>query len=568
MRNRNLKIYVSVLAFLLMITDIISQTGVPSGINYQAVARDSYGKELANTDIDVRFSIISQNPLGPVVYQELHSDVITSKYGVFSLVVGKGVQTGGIYNNLSEVQWADSYHYLKVEVKFENSFVDMGTMQFLAVPYALFALKSLEPGPEGPKGDTGPQGAQGPKGDTGPAGPKGDTGAQGLQGLKGDAGPAGAAGPKGDTGAQGPAGLKGDQGDPATDDQTLSVINVEGSDYLAISGGNQVKISNIERDGDPANEIQDLTINSDKLKVTNNANATEWDLSPYRQSLTYDPVTRTVGITGTSSLVNLSELKNDDDASTTNEIQELSFDPGTRILSLTNSVSADLSSLEDDADASVTNEIQSLTLISDNLSISGSNSVSLAPYKDNTDAQTLTLASDVLTISGGNNVNLSGYKDNTDAQTLTYSEASDSKTLQISGGNTVTLENMVAFRVKNLNSDISSIASYPVMTYDAIDYNVGNHMNTSSGIFTVPQDGIYTFTVSYFADGLGDGREISIYVNSVPYERLAVSVASLATIPVHSVTMKLSATNTVSIVIYTGLATQTGTGTFSGFRVY
>gem|GEM_PF-540635 len=510
MMYRNIKICISVLAFLLMIPDSICQTGVPSGINYQAVARDSYGKELANTDIDVRFSIISQNPLGPVVYQELHSDVITSKYGVFSLVVGKGVQTGGIYNNLSEVQWADAYHYLKVEVKFENSFVDMGTMQFLAVPYALYALKSLEPGPEGPKGDPGPQGAQGSKGDTGPAG---------------------AAGQKGDTGAPGPAGPKGDQGDPATDDQTLSVINVDGSDYLAISGGNQVKISNIERDGDPNNEIQDLTINTDKLKITNNANATEWDLSPYRQSLTYDSGTKTIGITGTSSLVNLSELKNDDDA-----------DP--------------------------TNEIQSLSIAGDNLTISGSNSVSLAPYKDNTDSQTLTLASDVLSISGGNNVNLSGYKDNTDAQTLTYSESSNSKTLQISGGNTVTLENMVAFRVKNTTSDPSASLTSTTLTYDAYDYNVGGHLKLTDGVFTVPVDGIYTFNITYFADGLGGSRELSIYVNSVLYDRLAIDINSNTMIPVHSVTIKLSATNTVSIVIYTGVATQTGTGTFSGFRVY
>ena len=284
---RVMRFFFSVFVLMFVIWDSSGQTGVPAGINYQAVARDSYGKELANTDIDVRFSIIAQNPLGTLVYQELHSDVITSKYGVFSLVIGKGVPIGGTTSSLAEVQWADAYHYLKVEVKFESSFVDMGTMQFMAVPYALYASKSLEPGPAGPKGDAGPQG---------------------------------------------PTGAKGDPGDPATDDQTLSVVNVDGSDYLAISGGNQVKISNIEKDGDPANEIQDLSLNSDKLKITNNPAATEWDLSPYRQNLTYDPASRVIGITGTSSSINLSELKNDDDASSTNEIQALSFDPASKIL--------------------------------------------------------------------------------------------------------------------------------------------------------------------------------------------------------------------------------------------
>jgi len=32
-----------------------------SGIHYQAVARDNLGKELANKEIDIRFSIFSEN---------------------------------------------------------------------------------------------------------------------------------------------------------------------------------------------------------------------------------------------------------------------------------------------------------------------------------------------------------------------------------------------------------------------------------------------------------------------------------------------------------------------------
>jgi len=128
---------------------------VPLGIFYQAVARDNFGKELVNKTIDVKFSIISGNPLGTLVYQELHSGITTSKYGVFTLIIGKGTPTGGLYSDLSQVQWNTAYHYLKIEVKFDNDFVDMGTMQFLAVPYALYAQKSLEPGPQGPKGDPG-----------------------------------------------------------------------------------------------------------------------------------------------------------------------------------------------------------------------------------------------------------------------------------------------------------------------------------------------------------------------------------------------------------------------------
>lgn len=491
---RNIKFYQFFLLFALMLKSSFGQVGVPEGIHYQAVARDNFGKELASADIDVRFSIITQNPLGPVVYQELHSDVITSKYGVFSLIIGKGTSTGSIYSNLSQVQWSESYHYLKVEVKFENNFIDMGTMQFMAVPYALFALKSLEPGPEGPKGVAG---------------------AQGIQGQKGD------------------------PGDPATDDQTLSVINVEGSDYLAISGGNQVKISNIERDGDPMNEIQDLLINSDKLKITNNAGAVEWDLSPYRQSLTYDPVTRVIGITGTTSTFNLSELKNDDDASSTNEIQALSFNSSTNILSLTNSAPADLTSLKNDDDASPTNEIQSLSL-----------------------------ASDVLSISGGNNVNLSSYKDNTDNQTLSYNASSN--TLSLTNGGSVNLGSIVAFKAKKSTSTAAATMTDVIFTPEIVqgtdEYNDGNAFNRTSGEFIVPVSGIYTFSISYFADGTGGSRKIMLF-NSGVYEDIGTEIAA-GTLTTRSITMKLTAGNIVKLIINTGASLQTGTGYFSGFRVY
>ena len=130
--------------FVVLMMTVISILGygqgtVPLGIYYQAVARDNVGKELVSKNIDVRFSIITDNTLGTMVYQELYSHITTSKYGVFSLIIGKGERTGGIYTDLSQVNWSHSLHYLKVEVKFENDFIEMGIMQFLSVPYALYA---------------------------------------------------------------------------------------------------------------------------------------------------------------------------------------------------------------------------------------------------------------------------------------------------------------------------------------------------------------------------------------------------------------------------------------------
>jgi len=303
----------TVLVLIIMGTQTArAQATVPGGINYQAVARDNNGDELVNTDIEVRFSIRTGSPTGPVVYQEVFTGQKTSRYGVFSLIIGKGEPVLGTF---AGIDWSTANHYLQVEVKFENLFMDMGTMQFMAVPYALYAAKSLEPGPQGPPGP------------------------------------------------------KGDPGDPATDDQTLA-----------------------------------------------------------------------------------------------------------------------------------------------------------------------------------------------------YSRST--RQLSISGGNTVTLENEIAFRARKLVSDLAPLVSDVIMTYGTPDLSIGGGFDPSTGIFTVPVDGIYTFNISYYADGEeGDARKLSLFVNSSLFETIATGISAKTTVTVKSVTARLSAGNTVSLVINTGTGTQTGTGTFSGYRV-
>ncbi len=511
MALRVLKRHLLLLVFSAFTTGIFAQDNVPLGINYQAVARDNYGNEIVNRKISVKFSIIKSDPLGTVVYQELHQGVFTSRFGVFSLIIGQGVPTGNAeYGELSQVNWEEAYHFLKVEVKFENDFMDMGTMQFLAVPYALFAKKSLEPGPQGPVGPAGPEGPQG------------------LQGEQG---------PKGDTGEQGPKGEKGEQGDPATDDQTLSVINVDGSDYLAISGGNQVKISTIEKDGDPANEIQDITLSSDKLKITDNALATEWDLSPYRQSLSWDPSSRILNISGTASPVNLTELKDDADADPDNEIQDIELIGDT--LKITDNTESEGVYLGKYLDADPEDEIQDLQLVSNKLSITGK--------------------------TGAYELDMTDYLDNTDNQTLEY-EAS-TKTLSISDGNSVTLDNLVAFRAKkNTSESASQLTEVPFIPDEEI-FNDGTAFNSLTGVFTTPTTGFYTFNINYYADGSGSSRKLILYYNGSVYEEIAIEIVA-GSVTQRSITMKLNSGDEVYLMINTGLATETGTGSFSGFKVY
>ena len=317
------------------------------GISYQAVARDRYGKEFVNENIEVVFSIVSESPLGDVIYQEIHN-AVTSKYGVFSLVIGKGTPTKGGVASFSQIDWASAPQYLKVEVKIDNDLIDMGTMQFLAVPYALYAFKSLEPGPAGPKGDPG---------------------------------------------------------DPASDNQTLSY---NGSN-LSISGGNTVNLSNLNVPhqltliGDTlsifggnkvalVNQIQDLQIDdNNRLKITKNASATAIDLTRFlddRQQLTYDVLNTTLSISG-GNTVDLKPMK-----------QDLALNGN--ILTITNKATP--------AQIDLSKYVQNLTFTqaSSSLQIAGGNTVDLSALKDNTDNQQLSFnaSTNTLSITNGSPVSL------------------------------------------------------------------------------------------------------------------------------------------------------------------
>ncbi len=316
MKRGFFNVFTIIIPVLIIGTKMANGQGtVPAGIHYQAVARDSKG-ELARKNIEVRFIIHAGSEYGDIVHQELHVGVVTSDYGVFSLIIGQGTrEPGGTAASFSDIDWSTANHYLQVQVKFSSDFIDMGSpIRFMAVPYAMYAGKSLEPGPPGPPG---PQGIP---------------------------------------------------GDPATDDQTLI----------------------------------------------------------YNRS---------------------------------------------------------------------------------------------------------------------------------------------TKELSISNGNTVTLDTEVAFRARNLISDLAPKVTYITMTYDAPDLNISDAFNPSTGIFTAPTSGIYTFNIGYFAEGPGDAREIAIHLNSALYETIATSVASGNTVGGRSITMRLSAGNTVNVVIFTGTAEQTGTGSFAGYKV-
>lgn len=233
--------HIITLALFIISTSLTVAQAPPQGINYQAVARDNGGLILANTTIGVKFSILSDIVNNTVEYSEEFTGVTTNQFGLFTLVIGQGTQVGGVAP-FSAIAWGSGNFYLKVEVNSGSGYINMGTMQFWAVPYALYAGSVLNggqgaTGPTGPSGVNGPTGLTGPTGAvgaTGPQGPAGPTGSSGSQGLPGVTGPAGAAGPTGPTGigatgATGPTGANGLQGPTGPAGSSANAWNLTGN---------------------------------------------------------------------------------------------------------------------------------------------------------------------------------------------------------------------------------------------------------------------------------------------------------------------------------------------------
>jgi hypothetical protein len=126
------------LTFLLF-AGLSSLAQAQTGINYQGLARRASGAPVAEQNIKLKLSIRDLTVSGTVVYTETRSTT-TNKFGLFNVVIGStgaASQTG----TLANLNWATGAKFLQVELDPDgaNNFVDMGTTQLQAVPYALYA---------------------------------------------------------------------------------------------------------------------------------------------------------------------------------------------------------------------------------------------------------------------------------------------------------------------------------------------------------------------------------------------------------------------------------------------
>ncbi|TYA59317.1 Ig-like domain-containing protein [Formosa maritima] len=116
------------IAFLSTLSVVAQQA-----INYKALIKDNLGNVMANQSVTIQFTIL-EGEAATNVYQENHT-VNTDANGIVIVNIGEGTTS----DNFSNINWNRNEHFLNVQIDIGSGLTDMGTTQFMAVPYALSA---------------------------------------------------------------------------------------------------------------------------------------------------------------------------------------------------------------------------------------------------------------------------------------------------------------------------------------------------------------------------------------------------------------------------------------------
>jgi hypothetical protein len=130
-----MKKFIFFISMMAAISNIMAQE-IPSGFNYQAVVRDATGNIISNEEIIFELSI--QDNIGTNIWTETHT-ITTNQFGLVSLVVGQGTQTGGTAAVFNDIDWSSGTMKLRTVVTYDSQEIDMGISNIWAVPYSLVA---------------------------------------------------------------------------------------------------------------------------------------------------------------------------------------------------------------------------------------------------------------------------------------------------------------------------------------------------------------------------------------------------------------------------------------------
>ncbi|MBN2214509.1 MAG: fibrobacter succinogenes major paralogous domain-containing protein [Bacteroidales bacterium] len=184
--------------------------------------------------------------------------------------------------------------------------------------------------------------------------------------------------------------------DLADGDDNTQLTEVEVDAMVANNG-----YLTVEVDGDPANELQNLSLSGNQLTLSNDD--TPVDLSPFMD----DTDTHLTEAEVDAMVNNNGYLTTEADGDVNNEIQDISIDG--HMLTISEGSTVQIPDSVNDADHDPMNELQDLSLKFNILSLSKNgrpDQIDLTPYLDNTDEQSLSIDGHQLTIFNGNTIQL------------------------------------------------------------------------------------------------------------------------------------------------------------------
>ncbi len=122
--------------FVLATISLVAQN-VPSGMKYQAVARDVDGEVISLKTVGVEIQLIAGGPDGKTSFSEVHN-VTTNILGLFTITIGEGYNKSG---ELQEVPWSSYEIWMNIGLDTEGgeNFTTISTTKLLTVPYAFHA---------------------------------------------------------------------------------------------------------------------------------------------------------------------------------------------------------------------------------------------------------------------------------------------------------------------------------------------------------------------------------------------------------------------------------------------
>jgi hypothetical protein len=358
---------------MVQVSDLFAQES-PQFINYQAVARNASGNELGGVFLDVEFSIYEGSVGGSPVYVEVHSEVQTDPFGLFSLKIGNGSVLEG---NFSTIDWSQGT-YLNVSIDDGNGISDLGNYQLVSVPYSFYSSKS----------DSASYGADED------ADPTNEIQQLVLVGdvltLSGDN-----------------SGTQIDLSTFNSDDQQLSIDTGDPENIsISLDNSNSVAFSIEDADADSTNELQSITKVGDQVTLSDNGGSftdevNDADADPTNEIQSISKLGETVTLSGDGG--SFIDAVDDADADPANEFQTISKTGSTVTLS---DGGGSFSDAVDDADADPVNEIQTIAKVGSTVTLSNgggsfSDAVNDADADPVNEIQTISKVGSTVTLSNG-----------------------------------------------------------------------------------------------------------------------------------------------------------------------